>query len=81
MDQDTSNTGKHIAPGANGPLILLKQLSSKVARDKAQELADLRRERAQQAKEKTARYNYLDTVVYKNPVDESYFQQWQQGCR
>lgn len=56
-------------------------IDQQVARDKAQELADLRRERARQAKEKTAHYNYLDTVVYKNPVDESYFQQWQQGCR
>jgi hypothetical protein len=34
-----------------------------------------------QAREKNARYEYLDKVVYTNPVQPSYFQQFQQGSR
>jgi len=41
----------------------------------------LRLEREVQDKEKKGRYQYLDDVVYKNPVSEGYYDQWGQGCR
>lgn len=44
-------------------------------------LQTLKRERQVQKKETKQKYEYLDNVVYQNPVKESYFQQWQQGSR
>lgn len=41
----------------------------------------LQREQQVQAREKSLRYDYLDTVVYTNPVKESYFGQFGQGSR
>jgi hypothetical protein len=42
---------------------------------------NLAKEREMQAKEKTLRYDYLDNVVYTNPVQESFFDQFGRGCR
>lgn len=42
---------------------------------------NLRAEHMKQAKEKTLRQQYLDNVVYTNPVKESYFDQFGRSCR
>jgi len=41
----------------------------------------LQDEHLKQAQEKTLRYDYLDNVVYTNPVQSSYFDQFGQSCR
>jgi hypothetical protein len=42
---------------------------------------ELRKEHERQRTEKTARYDYLDSVVYTNPVQESYFSQFGTSVR
>lgn len=49
--------------------------------NKKEALMTLRREREVQDKEKKNRYQYLDDVVYQNPVKEEYYGQWGQGSR
>jgi hypothetical protein len=46
-----------------------------------QEVKNVATTRLQQAKERTLRYDYLDNVVYTNPADESYFDQFGTSCR
>lgn len=46
-----------------------------------QERLNVAAERTVQAKEKTMRYDYLDNVVYTNPVSEHYFSQFGNDCR
>lgn len=41
----------------------------------------LRKEHERQRTEKDLRFNYLEKVVYTNPVGEGYFEQFGQSCR
>lgn len=44
--------------------------------NRKQALASLRAERQTQALEKTERYQYLDTVMFENPIRQEYFEQF-----
>jgi hypothetical protein len=46
-----------------------------------QQRMQLQDDQRKQAEEKTIRYDYLDNVVYTNPTQSSYFEQFGRSCR